>query len=123
MNARVPQDVDLEDRLIYGLSPIRFAYLVVAVLGALSVWRTEVLPPWLRVLPCVLLLAAAVVLAWGRWRGRPVDRWLLDVAVFVRRNHRVGLRSRPRQPKGARPEVVVPLTSISAISAAERPSL
>ena len=97
MNARVPQDVDLEDRLIYGLSPIRFGYLVIAVLGALSLWRLEALPPWLRTGPCLAVLAAGAALAWGRWRGRAVDRWLLDLAVFVRRNYALGLR--PRQPR------------------------
>ncbi len=111
MNARVPQDVDLEDRLIYGLSPIRFGYLVIAVLGALSLWRLEALPPWLRAGPCLAVLAAGVALAWGRWRGRSVDRWLLDLAVFVRRNYALGLRrSRPRRG------VPVALRAIGAIA-------
>ena len=30
MRAHVPQDVDLEDKLIYGLTPVRFGYLVIA---------------------------------------------------------------------------------------------
>src|SRR5260370_8117157 len=104
MNARVPQDVDLEDRLIYGLSPIRCGYLVIAVLGALSLWRLEALPPWLRTGPCLAVLAAGAALAWGRWRGRAVDRWLLALAVFVRRNYALG--PRPTHP---RPGAHVPL--------------
>src|SRR2546430_2151442 len=92
MHARVPQDVDLEDRLVYGLSPIRFGYLVIAVLGALSLWRVELLPPVLRVLPCLLLLGAAAALAWGRWQGRPLDLWLVDLAIYLRRNHHLALR-------------------------------
>ena len=31
MRARVPQDVDLEDTLVLGLSPTRFGYLVIAI--------------------------------------------------------------------------------------------
>ena len=110
MNARVPQDVDLEDRLIYGLSPVRFGYLVIAVLGALSLWRLDALPAWVRAIPCVLLLAAGAGLSWGRWRGRAVDRWLVDVGVFVRRNYRVGLRAErtSRAP--------VPLRAIASIT-------
>src|SRR5215831_13641816 len=98
MNARLPQDVDLEDRLIYGLSPVRFGYLVIAVLGALSLWRLEVLPPWPRAVPCALVLAAAAALAWGRWRGRGLDRWLVDLCVFLWRNYRIGLRARAAAP-------------------------
>jgi hypothetical protein len=94
MNARVPQDVDLEDRLIYGLSPVRFGYLVIAALGALSAWRIDVLPVGVRAVPCMLLLAAGAALAWGRWRDRPLDHWVVDVAVYIRRNYRVGPASR-----------------------------
>lgn len=107
MNARVPQDVDLEDRLIYGLSPVRFGYLVIAVLGALSVWRIELVPAGPRAVPCLLLLSAGAGLAWGRWHGRPLDRWLLDLAVFVRRNYRVGPPAR---------QVLVSLSAIRAIA-------
>jgi PrgI family protein len=101
MNARVPQDVDLEDQLIYGLSPLRFAYIVVAALVALATWRGLPAPAALRALPAVLLLTAAAVLAWGRWRGRHLDRWLLDLAVFVRRNYRLGIGRRPRSAGAA----------------------
>ncbi|HEY2200558.1 MAG TPA: hypothetical protein VGH56_01615 [Solirubrobacteraceae bacterium] len=83
MPARVPLDVDLEDRLLYGLTPIRLAYMVLAVLAALALWSSN----WLFVparafgSAMVLLLGAAV--AWGRWRGRPADAWLTDSVVFV----------------------------------------
>jgi PrgI family protein len=111
MRARVPQDVDLEDRLIYGLSPLRFGYLVIAVLGALSLWRVEALPPWLRLPPCLALLAAAAGLAWGRWQGRTLDRWLVDLAVFARRNYQfLGTARRRRSGRS------MPLHAISAIT-------
>jgi len=97
MNARVPQDVDLEDRLIYGLSPVRFGYLVLAVLGALTLWRLDAMSPWARAVPCLLALAAGAGLAWGRWRGRALDRWLIDLCVYVRRNYAVRLRPRRRR--------------------------
>ncbi len=109
MNARVPQDVDLEDRLIYGLSPVRFGYLVIAVLGALSLWRLDAVSPWLRAVPCLLLLAAGAGFAWGRWRGRPLDRWLIDLCVFARRNCTLQLH----RPRGAAP---LPLHAIRSIA-------
>lgn len=89
MRARVPQDVDLEDKLIYGLSPQRFAYVVACSLGALSIWRLEQIAAGLRVIPCLMLIAMGALLAWGRWRGRGVDGWLVDLVAFARRNYRV----------------------------------
>lgn len=110
--------MDLEDRLIYGLSPLRFGYLVIAALGALSLWRVEALPSWLRAVPCLLLLAGAAALAWGRWQGRAVDRWLLDLAVFTRRNYQLCRVARPRPVRGG---ASVPLHAISAITAGPAP--
>src|SRR5919202_2895310 len=91
MRARVPQDVDLEDKLVYGLTPIRFGYLVIAGLGAISAWNLELLPAPVRLRACLLVAAGGVLLAWGRWRGRPLDRFLADAVVFLRRNYRLGI--------------------------------
>ena len=119
MPARVPQDVDLEDRLVYGLTPVRLGYLVIAALAALSVWGLKSLPLGVRVVPCAVILAAGAGLAWGRWSGRPVDRWLADIAVFVRRNYRIEiprLRS-PIRRRGVSGPVPVPLRAINDLSA------
>ena len=89
MRARVPQDVDLEDKLIYGLTPIRFGYLVIAGLGTICIWRLGFLPPAVRLLPCLFSAGAGLLLAFGRWRGRPCDRFLADAVLFFRRNYRV----------------------------------
>ena len=107
MRASVPHDVDLEDHLVYGLTPIRFGYLVVAVLGSMGLWGIRWLPLPARLPPCFLLVMASIALAWGRWRGRPLDRLLVDVVIFLRRNYR--LHSGLGRPLGAR-----------GISAAER---
>ena len=116
MPARVPQDVDLEDRLIYGLSPLRFGYLVIAALGALSLWRVDAVPPWLRAVPCLLLVGLAAALAWGCWQGRSLDRWLVDLAVFAGRNYRLSVTGRP-----GRRELVVPLHAIREIRGVASP--
>jgi len=83
MHARVPLDVDLEDRLVYGLTPIRLAYMVLAALGALAIWSSQWMFAPARGFLAVAMLVAGAALAWGRWRGRPADGWGMDFATFV----------------------------------------
>ena len=83
MPARVPLDVDLEDRLVYGLTPIRLAYAVLAMLAAMAVWSTGAVSIAVRAPMATLILAAGAALAWGRFRGRGADAWLVDFALFV----------------------------------------
>src|SRR5215472_11257412 len=89
MRARVPLDVDLEDRIVYGLTPIRLAYVVLAGLAALAAWESSLAVAPVRAALTFLLLAAGGVLAWGRWQGRPADRWLIDLALFVMSTRRI----------------------------------
>src|SRR5438876_905972 len=66
MPARVPQDVDLEDKLVFGLSPLRFGYVVIGMVLAAAVWAAH----WPGPLPAIAVLpiAAGAILALGRWR-------------------------------------------------------
>ena len=93
MSARVPLDVDLEDKLLYGLTPTRLIYLVVGLLAAFAVWSGQwAIAPVRGAASAVLALLGAVA-AWGRWRGRPLDRWVTDLASFVLATYRVRWRS------------------------------
>lgn len=89
MSAKAPLDVDLEDKLVYGLTPIRLAYLVVALLAGFSIWSTQWAPPPFRAAAAVLVVVVGAASAWGRWRGRAADRWATDLAVFVCANYRI----------------------------------
>jgi hypothetical protein len=91
----MPQDVDLEDKLIYGLTPARFGYLVIAALTAVMLWNLTALPPYVRLPGCIVLCAAGAVLGWGRFAGRPADRFLADALLFLGRSYRLR-RRRPR---------------------------
>jgi len=95
MRARVPLDVDLEDRLLYGLTPIRLAYMVLAVLGALALWSSSWVAAPVRGLAAAIVLLGGAALAWGRWRGRPADGWLTDFAMFVVSTRRLRWEGRP----------------------------
>lgn len=92
MPARVPLDVDLEDRLLYGLTPTRLAYLVVALLAGFSSWSTHWSPPPARASVGAALGLVGAVAAWGRWRRRPVDSWLADIVHFCLTSYRISWR-------------------------------
>jgi hypothetical protein len=89
MRARAPLDVDLEDKLLYGLTPMRLAYLVVALLGGFALWSSPWAPSPARAFACFAVVATGAVAAWGRWRGRAVDGWVADISIFIINTHRV----------------------------------
>ena len=89
MPAKAPLDVDLEDKLVYGLTPVRLAYLVVALLAGFSVWTSQWAPASIRGAAAMLVVVIGAAAAWGRWRGRAADRWATDLAAFVYANYRI----------------------------------
>lgn len=91
-------DVDLEDHLIYGLSPIRFGYVALAVLAAMVAWaggRPPVIP---RVALALLILAVGAGAGWVIFRGRHLDDWALDLARFLVGNHRIRVERANLEP-------------------------
>ncbi len=91
MPARVPQDVDLEDRLLFGLTATRFGELAVAVLAAFAAWR---LVPVIGAGLAAAALAVGALFGWARWRGRPADHWAVAYVLFVLRTRRVEIDQR-----------------------------
>jgi hypothetical protein len=89
MPARVPLDVDLEDRLLYGLTPMRLAYAVGALLTGFAIWSTPWGPSALRAVAASVVIGIGATVSWGRWRGTPADVWTVDLVLFAVRNHRV----------------------------------
>ena len=89
LRARAPLDLDLEDHLIFGLTPVRFGYLAVGGLAAYTFGGHAPGPLGLPL--AVLVVAIAAAFAWLRYQGRPLDAWLLDVAIHARRNLEVEL--------------------------------
>jgi hypothetical protein len=89
MPARVPLDVDLEDRLLYGLTPMRLAYAVGALLVAFALWSSPWGPGALRAATAMLVIGSGAVLSWGSWRGTPADAWVANLVLFAARSHRL----------------------------------
>ena len=108
MRARVPLDVDLEDRIVYGLTPIRLAYVVVAGLCALAIWESHLGVGAVRAVVASTVVTAGATLAWGRWRGRSADEWLIDAALFAVSTRRIKLeRARATPPPDDQDSVAV----------------
>jgi Zn-dependent protease with chaperone function len=85
----VPLDVDLEDRLLYGLTPVRLAYVILAGLAGLAIWSFEWMPAVVRGALAVLAVASGGAMAWSRWRGRAADEWAIDAVRFLLGSHRI----------------------------------
>jgi hypothetical protein len=104
MPARIPLDVDLEDKLLYGLTPTRLAYVVVALLAGFSVWSSPWAPTAARICSATAIAGIGAMAAWGRWRGRAADGWLVDIAIFTLSTYRVRWGfPRLRQPRAGIP--------------------
>jgi len=93
VHARAPLDIDLEDKLLYGLTATRLAYIVIALLAAFALWSSPWAPDPARACASLLMAAVGAVAAWGRWRGRGLDGWAWDAAVFGSRRYRVTRRA------------------------------
>jgi hypothetical protein len=89
MPARAPLDVDLEDRLLYGLTPMRLAYAVAALLAGFALWSSPWGPAALRAAAAALVIGFGGVVSWGRWRGTPADAWVVNLVLFAARTHRL----------------------------------
>lgn len=79
MRARIPAGIDLEDRLLYGLSPARLGYVVALLVVAAWFWRQPLWVP-LRVVPGLALLLVAAAVGWWKHEGRHLDAWAEDLA-------------------------------------------
>jgi hypothetical protein len=93
MRAKAPLDVDLEDKLLYGLTPMRLSYLVVGLLAGFALWSTQWAPSPLRAVASLVVVGVGAATAWGRWRGRAIDAWVGDIGLFILNTHRLEWRA------------------------------
>lgn len=90
---RAPQGLDAEDRIALGLTAPRLLYLLVFSMAGWGFLSSQ-LPVLVRAPPGLMLLATGAALAWGRFAGRPFDRWVVLYAAYLARPHR-SLASKP----------------------------
>lgn len=100
MAARAPLDVDLEDKIVYGLTPMRLGYMAVALVAGFALWSSHWAPEVLRGAAAAVVILGGAVASWGRWRGRAADEWASDSVVFLMRNYKVEWRAMPPRHPG-----------------------
>ena len=81
-------DVDLEDRLVFGLTPQRLGYVAVAALAALACWHGL---PVVGGPLALILVAGGALFGWGQWHGSGLDHWLVAAVTWVLRTRRLEL--------------------------------
>ena len=125
MSARVPLDVDLEDRLLYGLTPTHLAYMVVALLVGFALWSSHWAPSPVRAFVSLLVIGAGAAVAWGRWRGRAADVWMADAVLFSVRCHCIAWKkgstrngSVRASKRSSQPDRQAPITETERVPAA-----
>lgn len=125
VRARAPLDVDLEDKLLYGLTPMRLVYLVTALLGGVALWSWSWAPSAARTAACLAVVGIGAAVAWGRWRGRAVDAWVADISIFVINTHRVawntGWVQRLKRPQAHSRATRLPTSPIAIVVAGRTP--
>lgn len=103
VRTRIPAGIDLEDRLLYGLSPARLGYVAGFAVLILSVWRLHGVPVAAKLLLCLPLVLAGAAAGWLSFHGRHLDAWAADGGRFLLAEYRLDvdlghLLRRPRRP-------------------------
>jgi hypothetical protein len=80
--------------LLYGLTPTRLAYLVIALLAGFALWSSSWAPLPVRGSAALLVILLGAAVSWGRWQGRPADVWLIDMALFAARTRQLTWKKR-----------------------------
>jgi hypothetical protein len=117
---KLPADVELDDKLAFGLTARQLAILAATAAVAYLAFAalSSLLPAPLAVALCTPLAIAGVALALGRYDGVSADRLALLALRFVAWPRRRVLAPEglpPRQPRGARPAVAALAMPVRAV--------
>jgi hypothetical protein len=90
----IPTHLNVEDKLVFGLTARQFLYLLIACSLAFAFWEQAVnAPAAARIAVCVACLLAGATVALVRPLGRGVEVWLLVAVLFTCRPRRAVWRS------------------------------
>jgi hypothetical protein len=95
----VPTHLDVEDKLLFGLTARQFLYLVVGCSLAYGLWQQPTLPDGVRLGLAVACSLTAAALALVRPLGRPLEEWFV-AGLFYAASPRQSTW-RPREPRAS----------------------
>jgi PrgI family protein len=80
----VPTHLDVEDKVVFGLTARQFLYVLVGSSATYSLWeQTAWLHDPLRIAMAVLSIGTTLLFALWRPSGRPLEEWLAAACVYV----------------------------------------
>jgi hypothetical protein len=97
MHHEVPTHLNVEDKLLLGLTARQFLYLLVGTSASYTLWEQT---PWLGEALRLVMIAICVgtTLAFALWRpsDRPLEEWLAAACVYAASPRRATWQ--PREP-------------------------
>jgi len=83
---QVPTHLDVEDRVLFGLTVRQFLYLLVGSSASYGLWDQLGDAPSLARIGCVgVILLTTLAFALLRWGGRPLEEWLAAGLIYIAR--------------------------------------
>jgi PrgI family protein len=93
----IPTHLDVEDKLLFGLTARQFLYLVVGCSLAYGAWQQPLLAPGLRLGVAAACGLVAVAVALLRPLGRPLEEWIVAGLFYAVSPRQAAWR--PREPR------------------------
>jgi apolipoprotein N-acyltransferase len=96
----VPTHLNVEDKIVFGLSVRQFLYMLVGSSASYTLWQQSAATGGVvRVSLVILSLATTLAFALLRPGGRPLEEWLAALLVFAAASRQAVWR--PREPDPA----------------------
>jgi hypothetical protein len=93
----VPTHLNVEDRLIFGLTVRQFLYLLVGSSASYALWEQMATAPQpVRIVGVALCVAVTLAFALLKPGGRPLEEWLVALLAYLASPRRATWR--PRDP-------------------------
>jgi hypothetical protein len=95
LHHQIPTHLNVEDKLLFGLTARQFLTILIGVSLAYSAWNQPAAPASLHLPLAAACLALTFVLALVRPGDRPIEQWALVALIYI---------ARPRASSWSRPE-------------------
>ena len=100
----VPTHLDVEDRVVFGLTVRQFLYLLVGSSASYALWDQLGGTPLVARVGCIgVCLMTTLAFALLRWGGRPLEEWIVAGLIYLATPRTTTWRPREPVPSDWRP--------------------